>query len=183
MAREARKDARVANGGSTGLMASLAIFTVLGGGGGALLGHNFLPTVDLSRGATQAAEAARGETIGAHGAAPDHATTAAAAAPSDLTAQLVVKELPPVVTNLRGAARSLVRLQTAILFDPRELPNADALAPLVVGDITAFLGTLDLSAIEGADGLRRLQEELNERAATRSERRIRELIVEMLVVQ
>ncbi|MEK4035817.1 flagellar basal body-associated FliL family protein [Methylocystis sp. IM2] len=100
-----------------------------------------------------------------------------------MRAQLKVRELPPIVSNLGGKERSWVRIQSAIVYDPHELEHVDALIPVLLSDITAFIGTLELSSIEGPDGLRRLQEELNERASTRSERHVRELIIEALVVQ
>lgn len=103
--------------------------------------------------------------------------------PPATPAQLKVKELPPIVANLGGKERAWVRIQSAILYDPHELEHVDTLIPALLSDITAFIGTLELSAIEGPDGLRRLQEELSDRASTRSERRVRELIIEALVVQ
>ncbi len=53
----------------------------------------------------------------------------------------------------------------------------------ITGDVLAFLRTLTLSQIEGASGLRQLREDLNERVAIRSSGRVRELIIQTLVVQ
>ena len=72
---------------------------------------------------------------------------------------------------------------TAIVLDPQEIKHADRLTPELMSDFTAFLNTLELRDIEGPDGLRRLQEELNERAHIRSEGLVHELIVESMVVQ
>ena len=43
--------------------------------------------------------------------------------------------------------------------------------------------TVTLRQIEGASGLQHLREDLNERVALRTKGQVRELIVEMLVVQ
>lgn len=102
---------------------------------------------------------------------------------ADLPPDLRVKELPSLVTNLGGEHRNWVRLQSAIVYDAHETEHPEALFPAIMSDITAFMSTVDVSSIEGADGLRRLQEELGERAATRSERHVKEFIIESLVVQ
>jgi flagellar FliL protein len=94
-----------------------------------------------------------------------------------------VKELPAVVTNLAGAERHWVRLQSAIIYDPEELPHIEPLIAELTSDITAFLGTLEIANIEGPDGLRRLQEELSERVATRSDRHVQGFVIETMVVQ
>jgi len=96
---------------------------------------------------------------------------------------MTVKELPPIVTNLAKPETAWIRLQAAIVFDPREFPHAEKLAPEIMSDITAYLRSLSIGALEGADGLRRLQEELDERVAIRSEHKVREFIIETMVVQ
>lgn len=163
-------------------LAPLAIVTLIGAGGGGVLGASILPGLFEQRpfreeaGREDDAKATAGKTHGdAHGVA---ARDAAAAAP-----RLDVRELPPIVANISGDSRRLIRLQAAIVFDPQKLQNAEALLASLRADVAAFLGTLELPSIEGADGLRRLQEELSERAATRSQGRIQEFIIEALVVQ
>jgi flagellar basal body-associated protein FliL len=120
-----------------------------------------------------------------HGKTDPHADPHGKAAEKkeELPPELHVKELPPLVTNLGGDKRNWVRLQSAIVYDAHETQHPDTLIPAIMSDITAFMSTVDVSAIEGADGLRRLQEELGERAATRSERQVKEFIIESLVVQ
>ena len=156
------------------LLALLAV-SVVGAGGGGFVGYRLLslPADQSSDGA--AAKPPEGDHAGGHEPAPK------SVAPKP--AKLEVKQLPPVVTNLARPAKSWIRLQSAIVYDAAELPHAEALVAALAGDITAFLGTLDLASLEGPDGLRRLQEELSERAATRSEGRLREFIIETLVIQ
>lgn len=96
---------------------------------------------------------------------------------------LQIKELPPIVTNLAAPETKWVRLQAAIVYDLSVTPQPELLARELMSDIVAFLRTLTLASVEGVDGLRRLQEDLSERAAIRSEGRIREFIIQALVVQ
>ena len=50
-------------------------------------------------------------------------------------------------------------------------------------DIVSYLRTVSAAQIEGARGLQYLREDLNERATIRSGGKVRELILETLVVQ
>ena len=120
---------------------------------------------------------------GAHGNEQSGDTGAAQhARPLDFSV-MEVRELPPVVTNLGKPETAWIRLQAAIVFDPKEFPHAEKLIPEILADITAYLRSLSIGALEGADGLRRLREELGERVAIRSEHRVREFIIETMVVQ
>lgn len=108
-----------------------------------------------------------------HSHPPTHATSS----------KLTVRELTPIVTNLAEPATNWIRLQSAIVFDPAELPHPEKVIAELTGDITGYLRTVPLTNLEGADGLRRLQEELSERAMIRSNGKIHEFIVETMVVQ
>lgn len=97
--------------------------------------------------------------------------------------RLIVRELSPIVTNLAEPANNWIRLQSAIVFNPDDLPHPEKTIAELTSDITGYLRTVSLSSLEGADGLRRLQEELSERATIRSNGKIHEFIVETMVVQ
>lgn len=195
-------------GGLMSLIIPIVAVTLIGGGGGAFLGFSVFAPSEPEKGKAagqgaqnapekETAEApakapAKSDAHGkeahgkdAHGkdahGAEGHGKDAEDAAKEPPLLQ--VKELPPVVTNLGGEKKGWVRLQSAIVYDAHENPHVESLIPSLMSDITAFLNTLDMSAIEGPDGLRRLQEELSERAATRSERNVKEFIIESLVVQ
>jgi flagellar FliL protein len=94
-----------------------------------------------------------------------------------------LQELPPIITNLADPPDTWVRLEAAIVFDNKPEPVPHVLAGEITGDILAFLRTLTLRQIEGASGLRQLREDLNERVSIRTQGRVRELIIETLVVQ
>lgn len=195
----AGQDAKKSDG-AMGLLVPLVVVTGLGGGGGWFLGASALappegaPAPNVDAGAVEEAgrrapKAGHGDGSG-HGGASVHGGAAPTDAAQDGTADrhgghgepLASKELPAIVTNL-GASKNWLRLQAAMIFDPHELGHPDELVAVLTADLTAFINTLDVRDIEGADGLRRLQEELNERAKIRSDGHVRELIVESLVVQ
>lgn len=129
-----------------------------------------------------------------HGEKPAHESAAGAGHPKIETAtprsrphvissKLTVRELTPIVTNLADPATNWIRLQSAIVFNPDDLPHPEKIIAELTSDITGYLRTVSLTSLEGADGLRRLQEELSERASIRSNGRIHEFIVETMVVQ
>ena len=57
------------------------------------------------------------------------------------------------------------------------------LAGRISEDIVAFLRTVPLAQIEGANGFQHLREDLNDRARIRSEGRVREVIIQSLIVE
>ncbi|KAF2990626.1 flagellar basal body-associated FliL family protein [Methylocystis sp. MJC1] len=94
-----------------------------------------------------------------------------------------LKELTPIVTNLGDGNSSWIRLQVAIVYDPDTLTHPEILVSELTADIVAYLRSLSLRSIEGSSGLRRLSDELSERASIRSEGAVQELIIQSLVVQ
>lgn len=122
-------------------------------------------------------ETSAADTQSKHAAGHSHPQTHVA------SSKLTVRELTPIVTNLAEPATNWIRLQSAIVFDPAELPHPEKVIAELTSDITGYLRTVPLTSLEGADGLRRLQEELSERAMIRSNGKIHEFIVETMVVQ
>lgn len=96
---------------------------------------------------------------------------------------MTIKELTPIVTNLAAPANNWIRLQSAIVFNPEDLPHPDKMITELTSDITGYLRTVSMVNLEGAEGLRRLQDELSERATIRSNGKIHEFIIETMVVQ
>lgn len=116
-----------------------------------------------------------GASTQAHGATPRTSVRKAE--------KTVLKELAPIVTNLGDGNSSWIRLQVAIVYDPDALTHPEILISELTADIVAYLRSLSLRAIEGSSGLRRLNEELSERASIRSESVVQEIIIQSLVVQ
>ncbi len=94
-----------------------------------------------------------------------------------------IYDLPPIVTNLGAPQDTWIRLEASIVFDPKILPHPEAVAGKIGDDILAYLRTVTLKQLEGPIGLQAIREDLNERAATRSEGKVRELVLRTLVVQ
>jgi len=178
---------------SSGQLAlALVVATALGAGGGGFLG--FTLTGDAAApGKSTATETPQHESAapkksaepadkghGAHGAA---APSEAASKEGAQQSKMKLKELAPIVTNLAAPETGWVRLQASIVYDSQAVPQPDILISQVTADIVAFLRTMTLTSLEGSDGLRRLHEDLTDRAAIRSEGHIQEVIIQALVVQ
>ena len=95
----------------------------------------------------------------------------------------VVKALDPVITNLASPLDTWVRLETAMVFKNGALANPDVTAADLRQDEVAYLRTVDISELEGPSALQHLREDLNERAALRTNGAVSELVIETLIVQ
>ncbi|MFN3688213.1 flagellar basal body-associated FliL family protein [Salinarimonas sp.] len=91
--------------------------------------------------------------------------------------------LPSIVTNLAAPADTWVRLDASLVFEGTERAQAETMASAVSGDLLGYLRTLTLAQIEGAAGLAHLREDVEERARSRTDGRVREVVIETLVVQ
>ncbi|MBG0808606.1 flagellar basal body-associated FliL family protein [Methylosinus sp. H3A] len=177
---------------SSGQLAlALIVATAMGAGGGGFLG--FTLTGDpAAAGKPPAVEPLQHESMapkkGAEQADKGHGGHGAAApgegaAKEGPQAKMKLKELAPIVTNLATPETGWVRLQASIVYDSQAVPQPDILISQVTADIVAFLRTMTLASLEGSDGLRRLHEDLTDRASIRSEGHIQEVIIQALVVQ
>ena len=106
----------------------------------------------------------------------------AAAAPKERSIQNV-RELKPVIANLAGPAGAWVRLEAALVFDSPADAHDDAAVAEVAQDTLAYLRTMTATQLQGADGLQHLREDLTERAALRTDGKVREVAIETLVIQ
>jgi flagellar FliL protein len=94
-----------------------------------------------------------------------------------------IYDLPPIVANLGAPQDTWIRLEASMVFDPKTLPHPEAVAGKVGEDILAYVRTVTLKQLEGPIGLQAIREDLNERAVTRSDGKVRELVLRTLVVQ
>jgi flagellar protein FliL len=94
-----------------------------------------------------------------------------------------ILDLPPIVTNLGAPQDTWVRLEGSIIFDAKSLPHPDAAAGRIGDDILAYLRTVSLRQLEGPIGLENIRQDLNERAAIRSDGKVRAFVIRTLVVQ
>ncbi len=147
-------------GSALGWIVPLVVLTGLAGGGGFLVARQIVAAVKPAA------------------AKPDAAAPEKPAPSTD-----AVREMAPVVTNLASPDGAFVRLQTALVYDKTVAPAIDILAAKISDDMLAFVKTLTVAQLQGANGLQHLREDLNERAMLRSDGHVKELIIESLVVQ
>ncbi len=118
-----------------------------------------------------------------HGKSDHKSVNKDVVATQKLVPSLQLKALAPIVTNLASSEKAWIRMQSSIVYDATALPHPDIIASQITADVIAFLRTQTVASIEGAAGLRHLQEDLNERVLIRSEGNVHEIIIETLVVQ
>lgn len=160
MASTVTSDAKGKPAGKGGLVITIVTLTVLAAVGGGLVGK----LVGRAHGASSPAAVEDGK-------------------PLPYAADIEVMELPAVVTNLAEPEGARVRMQVAMVYPKKGVENAALLAAKINDDIVAFLKTLTVTELQGPTGLQSLREDLNERAAVRSDGKVREIIIEALVVQ
>ena len=124
----------------------------------------------------------------AHGARPPSAPAAAAAVvqpavESGAIKSTEVRDLKPIITNLAAPAGAWIRLELGVLLTAGEHSESDLPIREFADDTLSYLRALTAAQLEGVGGIRRLREDLNERAALRSHGGIREVLIETLVVQ
>ena len=103
--------------------------------------------------------------------------------PSPYVGDTVLQEMPAMVVNLADPPATRVRLQAAIVFSKKAVDVPAVLAGQIGDDFVAYLKTLTVRQLQGASGLQALREDLTERAALRSDGKVREVVIETLVVQ
>ena len=96
---------------------------------------------------------------------------------------LNLKALSPIITNLGGPKAAWIRLEAAIVVVQDGGKDDNVLAGKITEDIVAYLRTVPMGQIEGANGFQNLREDLNERARVRSGGRVREVVIQSLVVE
>lgn len=94
-----------------------------------------------------------------------------------------IRALPPVITNLAGPQRVMVRIEASVVLAGEGEDEDDRLAAKIAEDMIAFLRTLSVTEIEGASGFQHLREDLNDRVRVRSDGRVRDLIVHTFIVE
>lgn len=94
-----------------------------------------------------------------------------------------LKPLAPILTNLAEPRDVWIRIEASIVFDDEEIAADEVLAAKITEDILTYLRTVSLSQIESPSGMQHLREDLIERARIRSEGRVKELVIQTLVLQ
>ena len=142
----------------------MAILTALGIGSGGLLGLHFQGK--MASAADKRPEALNGQ----------HLKT-------NYPPTMGVKPLEPIVASLSSPERTWVRLEASLVMEGDQSPEAKLLAAQIGEDIVAFLRTVPLSQIQGASGFQHLREDLNDRVRVRSGGKVRDLLIETLIIE
>jgi flagellar protein FliL len=142
---------------------ALAILTLVAVGAGALTGLHLFVTVERVVDARK------------NVAAPPVASTYAGSPR--------LRKLSPIVTNLAAPADNWARVEASMVTERLNEEEANILAARISEDIVAYLRSASVSQFAGVRGLQHLRDELTERANVRSSGKVRELIIETLVIQ
>jgi flagellar FliL protein len=145
------------------LIAAIVVLTLVAIGAGALTGLHLLVTVERAVDAKKSS-------------APPPAAAGYAG-----SARL--HRLSPIVTNLAAPANNWARIEASMVTDSLGEEEAGILAAHIAEDIVAYLRSASAAQFEGARGLQHLRDDLTERANVRSSGKVRELIIETLVIQ
>jgi flagellar FliL protein len=106
----------------------------------------------------------------------------AGVAPKDRYAGNVsLRPLAPIVTNLANPDKTWIRLEALLVME--ETPEAGTLSAQITEDIVAFLRTVSLAQIQGASGFQHLREDLNDRVRVRSGGKVRDLVVQSMIIE
>lgn len=146
------------------LIASILVLTLIAIGAGAVAGLHLIATAERV-----AADAKKSATP------PPIASSYAGSAR--------LRKLSPIVTNLAAPANNWARIEASMVTDSMSDEDAGILAAHISEDIVTYLRSTTVAQFEGSRGLQHLRDDLTERANIRSAGKVRELIIETLVIQ
>lgn len=158
------------------LIAALAGLTVVGAGGGWLVGGMVAPKIKTANEAQEkaaAAEAAKKE-------GGKEGEKAAGELPKMSAEANGVVQLDPITTNLAYPSDSWVRMEVALVFNG---PTDVKLAEDIHQDIMTYMRTVNLQQIEGPRGFNYLKDDLQERVDLRSEGRVSKIMFRTFVIE
>lgn len=162
-------EAEGAKGSSTGAILGVLLASAIAAGGGVYLGWSQFGKHETAKHAPKDAKGKAGEA-------------------EKYTDGSRVRDLQPITTNLAGTPAAWIRLEASVLLDP-ELKSEEkseeeiALLRTINEDVVAFLRTVSLTQIQGPSGFQSLREDLDERVRIRSEGKIKELIVQSMILE
>jgi flagellar FliL protein len=155
-------------GGLVMTIAGVAIVTLVGAGGGWVLGGMIAPKPPVTE------EPAKPEAAGAHGEKKEEGL------PHISTEANGVVQLEPITTNLAYPSDSWIRLEVALAFKgPPELPLAEEIHQ----DILAYMRTVSLQQIEGPRGFQYLKDDIQERVDLRSQGKVSKVMFRTFVIE
>jgi flagellar FliL protein len=153
-------------------IAAMLILTALGVGFGGLMGLQLLGRMEAA--ASGKVDGRPGQTPGQNGG-----QTVKGRYPASAN----LRSLPPIVTNLASPERTWIRLEASLVVDGDQTAEANVLAAQIAEDIIAFLRTVALAQIQGASGFQHLREDLNDRVRVRSGGKVRDLVIQSMIIE
>ena len=164
-AEEADAPPAPTGGSIMSLIVALLVVTGLGVGVGGLFGLLVMPRME------KPVAQGKGE------------TAAGAPVKSRFPANVSLRTLPPIVTNLAAPTSTWVRLEASLVMDGEASSEGNALAAQIAEDIVVYMRTVRLAQIEGASGFQHLREDLSDRIRVRSGGKVRDLVVQSFIVE
>lgn len=155
------------------LIAAIAVLTLVGGGGGWLIGTLLAPKIAAVEEARKAADAEKAAGAEGEGKAEDGLPRIPAEANG-------IVQLEPITTNLAYPSESWIRLEVALQFNGA---TDVKIAEDVHQDILAYLRTVSLQQIEGPRGFQYLKDDIQERVDLRSEGRVSKVMFRTFVIE
>lgn len=118
------------------------------------------------------AAAAHGAKEGGHGEAGGHG--------DELPASQTVIPLASITTSIAAPSDMWVRMEVSIVLDE---PQGEELPGIIQQDLLSYIRTVKMHEIEGASGFRHLKENLEERAAIRSDGHVKQVLIRTLLFE
>lgn len=166
------------------LLVAYAIITLIAGGAGFGVSATMLkpasmaPTMEPAGAKAPAEEAVHASASAGHGAEKDN--TAETEGHGGATQKLSIVDLPSITTNLVDPTDAWIRMELSLVF---EGDSDTTLAQEVHQDIIAYVHTMKLYNLRGGSGYQHLMEDLGERAAIRTEGRVKRVLVRSLILE
>jgi flagellar FliL protein len=122
--------------------------------------------------AGHAPAAAHGSKGGGHGDASGHG--------DEPPASDTVVPLGAITTSIASPSDMWVRMEVSIVLDE---PQDEELPGIIQQDLLSYIRTVKMHEIEGASGFRHLKENLEERAAIRSDGHVKQVLIRTLLFE
>jgi flagellar protein FliL len=167
------------------LIVALLVITLVAGGAGFGVSATMLTPAAMVTAAVPDSAAHGEKPANDHGAAKDeHGTPADGRGGGEPTADamenMVVFDIQPITTNLGDPSDIWIRMELSLVFGGEA---DEIIAETVHQDIIAYMRTMRLYNLQGGSGYQHLIEDLEERAAIRSEGHVKRVLVRTLILE
>jgi flagellar protein FliL len=95
----------------------------------------------------------------------------------------VIRQLAPIITNLASPKDTWMRIEVSLVISPEAQAEQDIIAVQSSDKILTMLRTVSLAQIEGPSGFLHLKEDINDLLRESSENKIRQVLINSMVVE